>query len=78
MVGPVLHQEMRLYSRRNRLHVFRWRYAGVLVVRVRFFLSLALRLGFASRRFWECAQHRARTANARGTGTTSPSTPVEA
>ncbi len=37
MVGAVLHQEMLLGSRRNRLYVFRWAYAGWLVA-VIFFL----------------------------------------
>jgi ABC-type transport system involved in multi-copper enzyme maturation permease subunit len=39
MVGAVLHQEMLLGGRRNRLHFFRWLYAGWLVVVV-FFLFL--------------------------------------
>ncbi len=34
MVGTVLHQELLLGSRRNRLHVFRWLYAGWLVLQV--------------------------------------------
>jgi ABC-type transport system involved in multi-copper enzyme maturation permease subunit len=37
MVGPVLHQELLLGSRRNRLHVMRWIYAGWLVVQVCYF-----------------------------------------
>ena len=37
MVGAVLHQEMLLGGRRNRLHLFRWLYAGWLIVVV-FFL----------------------------------------
>ena len=37
MVGAVLHQEMLLGGRRNRLHVFRWLYAGWLIFVV-FFL----------------------------------------
>jgi ABC-type transport system involved in multi-copper enzyme maturation permease subunit len=32
MVGPVLNQEMLLGGRRNRLHVLRWLYAGLLIV----------------------------------------------
>src|SRR4051794_24366664 len=32
MVGPVLHQEMLLGGRRNRLHVWRWLYVGLLVI----------------------------------------------
>ncbi len=36
MVGAVLHQEMLLGGRRNRLHLFRWLYAGWLVVVVSF------------------------------------------
>jgi ABC-type transport system involved in multi-copper enzyme maturation permease subunit len=34
MVGPVLHQELLLGSRRNRTHVFRWAYAAWLIVLV--------------------------------------------
>jgi ABC-type transport system involved in multi-copper enzyme maturation permease subunit len=34
MVGPVLHQEMLLGGRRNRLHVLRWLYAGLLVIEI--------------------------------------------
>src|SRR5205807_1116037 len=34
MVGPVLHQEMMLGGRRNRLHVLRWLYAALLVIEV--------------------------------------------
>jgi ABC-type transport system involved in multi-copper enzyme maturation permease subunit len=37
MVGPVLHQELLLGGRRNRLHVLRWFYAGWLVLQVVFF-----------------------------------------
>jgi ABC-type transport system involved in multi-copper enzyme maturation permease subunit len=37
MIGPVLHQEMLLGSRRNKLHILRWVYAGWLVVVVLFF-----------------------------------------
>jgi ABC-type transport system involved in multi-copper enzyme maturation permease subunit len=37
MVGPILHQEMLLGSRRNRLYIFRWIYAGWLVLQVFFF-----------------------------------------
>jgi ABC-type transport system involved in multi-copper enzyme maturation permease subunit len=32
MIGPVLHQELLLGSRRNKLHILRWIYAGWLVV----------------------------------------------
>ena len=39
MVGAVLHHEMLLGGRRNRLHVFRWLYMGWLIVVV-FFLFL--------------------------------------
>lgn len=38
MVGPVVHQEMLLGSRRNRLHILRWIYAGWLILQVFFFL----------------------------------------
>ncbi len=34
MVGAVLHQEWLLGSRRNRLYLFRWIYAGWLIVLV--------------------------------------------
>jgi ABC-type transport system involved in multi-copper enzyme maturation permease subunit len=37
MVGPVLHQEMLLGSRRSRLHVFRWAYAAWLILQVFYF-----------------------------------------
>src|SRR3954447_13314119 len=37
MVGPVLHQELLLGSRRNRLHVFRWIYAAWLLVQLLYF-----------------------------------------
>jgi ABC-type transport system involved in multi-copper enzyme maturation permease subunit len=37
MVGPVLHLEMLLGGRRNRLHVLRWIYAGWLVTMVIYF-----------------------------------------
>jgi ABC-type transport system involved in multi-copper enzyme maturation permease subunit len=39
MVGAVLHQELLLGARRNRLHVFRWVYAGWLVLQVLYFYS---------------------------------------
>ena len=32
MLGPVFYQEMLLGSRRSKLHVFRWVYAGLLVL----------------------------------------------
>jgi ABC-type transport system involved in multi-copper enzyme maturation permease subunit len=48
MIGPVLHQEMLLGGRRNRLHVFRWAYAGWLVVQV-FGLFLMFQAEEASR-----------------------------
>lgn len=38
MVGPVLHHEMMLGSRRSRAYVFRWIYAGWLVLQVGWFL----------------------------------------
>jgi ABC-type transport system involved in multi-copper enzyme maturation permease subunit len=34
MAGPILHQELLLGSRRNRLHLLRWVYAGWLVLQV--------------------------------------------
>jgi ABC-type transport system involved in multi-copper enzyme maturation permease subunit len=37
MVGPVLHQEMLLGSRRNKLYVFRWIYGGWLIVQILWF-----------------------------------------
>jgi ABC-type transport system involved in multi-copper enzyme maturation permease subunit len=55
MVGPVLHQELLLGSRRNRLHAFRWVYAGWLVTQVLYFYLAfqAEELARVSRaRFW--------------------------
>src|SRR5579884_1301961 len=37
MVGPVLHHEMMLGSRRSRSYIFRWIYAGWLVLQVFWF-----------------------------------------
>ena len=37
MLGPVFYQEMMLGGRRNQLHVFRWIYAGWLVLQVLWF-----------------------------------------
>ena len=37
MVGPVLHHEMMLGSRRSRAYIFRWIYAGWLVAQVLWF-----------------------------------------
>jgi ABC-type Na+ efflux pump permease subunit len=37
MLGPILHQEMLLGGRRTRLHVFRWVYAGWLVLQLAYF-----------------------------------------
>src|SRR5690242_5044041 len=37
MVGPVLYQEMLLGGRRGRQYVFRWLYAGWLIVQVLYF-----------------------------------------
>jgi ABC-type transport system involved in multi-copper enzyme maturation permease subunit len=37
MVGPILHQEMLLGSRRNKLYIFRWIYAGWLIVQILWF-----------------------------------------
>jgi ABC-type transport system involved in multi-copper enzyme maturation permease subunit len=52
MIGPVWHQEMLLGGRRNRLHVFRWVYAGWLIVQV-FYLYLIFQGEEASRaRAW--------------------------
>ena len=34
MIGPVLSQEMLIGSRRNRVHVFRWLYAGWLILQL--------------------------------------------
>ena len=36
MIGPILHQELLLGSRRNKLHVLRWIYAGWLILQVLF------------------------------------------
>jgi ABC-type transport system involved in multi-copper enzyme maturation permease subunit len=38
MVGPVLHHEMMLGSRRSRAYIFRWIYAGWLILQVGWFL----------------------------------------
>ena len=40
MLGPVFNQEMLLGGRRNKLHVFRWIYAGWLVVQVLWYALL--------------------------------------
>ncbi|MFL5244341.1 MAG: ABC transporter permease subunit [Gemmataceae bacterium] len=46
MVGPVLHQEMLLGTRRRRLYVFRWIYSGWLLLQLLFFsLSAAITSG---------------------------------
>jgi ABC-type transport system involved in multi-copper enzyme maturation permease subunit len=37
MIGPVLSQEMLIGSRRNRVHVFRWLYAGWLILQLLWF-----------------------------------------
>src|SRR5438045_1918543 len=37
MVGPVLHFEMLLGSRRSRQYIFRWLYAGWLVLQILYF-----------------------------------------
>jgi ABC-type transport system involved in multi-copper enzyme maturation permease subunit len=37
MIGPVLHQEMLLGSRRNKLYIFRWLYGAWLVVQILWF-----------------------------------------
>lgn len=42
MLGPVFHQEMLLGSRRSKLHVFRWFYAGWLVLQVGYYWLVAL------------------------------------
>jgi ABC-type transport system involved in multi-copper enzyme maturation permease subunit len=40
MVGPVLHHEMLLGSRRSRQYIFRWVYAGWLVLQVLYFMAV--------------------------------------
>jgi ABC-type transport system involved in multi-copper enzyme maturation permease subunit len=42
MIGPIFQQELLLGGRRNRLHLFRWIYAGWLVVQVFYFFFLFL------------------------------------
>jgi ABC-type Na+ efflux pump permease subunit len=49
MLGPVFHQEMLLGSRRSKLHVFRWFYAGWLVAQVGYYWLMALSIGNAQR-----------------------------
>src|SRR4051812_22375950 len=53
-MSPVLYQEMLLGSRRNRSHVFRWVYAGLLVFELGIFLlsywfGTLMRFGSGSR-----------------------------
>jgi ABC-type transport system involved in multi-copper enzyme maturation permease subunit len=50
MVGPVLFQELLLGSRRNRLHVLRWCYAGWLLLELFMTLMAALPVGMYRRR----------------------------
>src|SRR5438132_1499962 len=50
MVGPVVQQEMLLGSRRSRLHVLRWIYAGWLILEV-FFFFFKFEAEEASRQF---------------------------
>ena len=40
MIGPIFQQELILGGRRNRLHLFRWIYAGWLIVQVFYFYVL--------------------------------------
>jgi ABC-type Na+ efflux pump permease subunit len=47
MLGPVFYQEMLLGSRRSKLHVFRWFYAGWLVVQVFYYWLVALSISNA-------------------------------
>ena len=47
MLGPVFYQEMLLGSRRSKLHVFRWFYAGWLVVQVFYYGLVALTISNA-------------------------------
>ncbi len=49
MLGPVFYQEMLLGSRRNKLHVFRWFYAGWLVLQVGYYWLVALSIASARR-----------------------------
>src|SRR5262245_55709689 len=41
MVGPVLHFEMMLGSRRSRQYIFRWLYAGWLILQIFYFYLYA-------------------------------------
>ncbi len=52
MFGPVLRQEMLLGGRRNRLHLFRWAYAGwlILLVSAQFLLFLSEEVGMSRAR----------------------------
>ena len=49
MLGPVFYQEMLIGSRRSKLHVFRWFYAGWLVLQVGYYWLVALSIGNARR-----------------------------
>lgn len=66
MVGPILHQELLLGSRRNKLHFLRWVYAGWLVVQVFYFYLLYQ------------AEERDRWISARSGGATYLSIPTSA
>jgi ABC-type transport system involved in multi-copper enzyme maturation permease subunit len=46
MVGPILHQEMLLGSRRNKLYIFRWLYGAWLVVQILWFAFVAWMANF--------------------------------
>ncbi len=48
MIGPILHQEMLLGSRRNKLYIFRWVYAGWLIVQILWFAWIGLISSFGN------------------------------
>src|SRR5262245_12651548 len=52
MIGPVLRQELLLGTRRHRLHVYRWVFAGYLVILVFFFYI----------QYWFLIEEKRRTA----------------
>jgi ABC-type transport system involved in multi-copper enzyme maturation permease subunit len=50
MVGPVLYQEMLLGARRNRAYVFRWCYAGWILLQLSFLLWIQFMMAIGTRR----------------------------
>jgi ABC-type transport system involved in multi-copper enzyme maturation permease subunit len=53
MIGPVLYQEMLLGARRNRAYVFRWFYAGWIVVQLCGMLSVHATMRLSTRRAFD-------------------------